>query len=105
MNIEREKFLTVTQINTYIKDLMDKDELLTYVYLKGEISNFTNHYKSGHFYFSLKDETGVISAVMFKSSADKIISAKRRYESVCCGKSYYFCPRWKIPDLCYFYGA
>lgn len=72
MNIEREKFLTVTQINTYIKDLMDKDELLTYVYLKGEISNFTNHYKSGHFYFSLKDETGVISAVMFKSSADKI---------------------------------
>lgn len=72
MNTENRKFITVTQLNTYIKNIMDRDELLSYVYLKGEISNFTNHYKSGHFYFSLKDETGVISAVMFKSSADKI---------------------------------
>ncbi len=72
MNKEREKFLTVSQLNTYIKEIMDRDELLSYVYIKGEISNFTNHYKSGHFYFSLKDETGVISAVMFKSCADKV---------------------------------
>ena len=63
---------SVTQINEYIKDLLEKDELLYTVSIRGEISNFTNHYKTGHFYFSLKDEGGVIRAVMFKGYATKL---------------------------------
>lgn len=64
--------LTVTQLNRYIKALVEADEHLHMVYLKGEISNFTNHYKSGHFYFSLKDESSLIRAVMFRSYASKV---------------------------------
>lgn len=64
--------LTVTQLNRYIKALVDSDERLRTVYLKGEISNFTNHYKSGHFYFSMKDESSLIHAVMFRSYASKV---------------------------------
>lgn len=58
--------LTVTQVNEYIKMLLDGDELLGGLFVKGEISNFTNH-RTGHFYFSLKDEGGIIRAVMFRS--------------------------------------
>ncbi len=64
--------MTVGQLNAYIKQLIDSNTLLANVYIKGEISNFTNHYKTGHFYFTLKDEEGVIAAVMFKSAASKL---------------------------------
>ena len=63
--------LTVTQVNEYIKMLLDSDELLGSVLVKGEISNFTNH-RTGHFYFSLKDEDGIIRAVMFKSYTQRL---------------------------------
>lgn len=58
--------LSVSQVNTYIKSLMDGDRLLTNIYLRGEISNFKNHIASGHYYFSLKDEGGAIQAAMFR---------------------------------------
>lgn len=61
--------LTVSQLNEYIGALIDSSELLYNIYIKGEISNFTNHYKSGHFYFTLKDKTGSLKAVMFRSYA------------------------------------
>lgn len=64
--------LSVTQLNTYIKSQFDGDENLTNVFLSGEISNFTNHYKSGHFYLSLKDEKSVIRAVMFAQNARRV---------------------------------
>lgn len=48
--------ITVTALNRYVKTLLERDSVLTDVALRGEISNFTNHYKTGHFYFSLKDE-------------------------------------------------
>ena len=47
--------ITVTELNEYIKAKIDGDRFLSHVAVKGEISNFTNHYKSGHFYFSIKD--------------------------------------------------
>lgn len=62
---------SVTQLNEYIKDLLENDELLYTVSVRGEISNFTNH-RTGHFYFSLKDEGAVLRGVMFKGYASKL---------------------------------
>ncbi len=64
--------ITVTQLNEYIKSKIDSDGFLSHVTVKGEISNFTNHYKTGHFYFTIKDEGSLIKAVMFRSAASKI---------------------------------
>ena len=63
--------VTVTQLNQYIKDRFDEDENLNAVLVKGEISNFKNHY-TGHLYFTLKDEKSLIKCIMFKSYADKL---------------------------------
>jgi len=63
--------LTVTQVNEYIKMRLDEDELLGNILVKGEISNFTNH-RTGHFYFSLKDESGIIRAVMFRTYTQRL---------------------------------
>ena len=64
--------LTVSQINTYIKMLFDGDNNLGNVFVSGEISNFNNNYRSGHFYFSLKDDKSLIKAVMFSSNASRV---------------------------------
>jgi len=66
-----DKYLTVSQINKYIKYKFDTDSNLKLVYLKGEISNFKSH-TTGHLYFTLKDESSRILAVMFRSNASKI---------------------------------
>ncbi|MBE6782768.1 MAG: exodeoxyribonuclease VII large subunit [Ruminococcaceae bacterium] len=60
--------LTVTQVNTYIKSLIDEDINLRSVIISGEISNFKNHYRTGHFYLTLKDENSSIKAVMFSTA-------------------------------------
>lgn len=58
------QYINVSDLNKYIKTIFDKDELLKKVYLRAEISNFKNHTR-GHLYFTLKDETSRINAVMF----------------------------------------
>ncbi len=63
--------LSVTQLNEYLKMLMDGDRVLGDVFVRGEISNF-KPYSSGHWYFSLKDETGQLKAVMFRSYASRM---------------------------------
>ena len=63
--------VTVTQLNKYLKDRFDEDENLNAILVKGEISNFKNHY-TGHLYFTLKDETSLIKCIMFKSYAEKL---------------------------------
>ena len=65
--MERDYF-TISEINNYIKSVIDRDHFLNKVYLKGEISNFKNHTR-GHLYFTLKDDNSRLSAVMFESSA------------------------------------
>lgn len=62
------RIATVSQINGYIKKILDHNQILNNVWVKGEISNFKNHY-SGHMYLTLKDEGGVLKAVMFKNAA------------------------------------
>ena len=63
--------MTVSDLNNFIKNMFDNNRLLNSVHVKGEISNFVSH-RSGHFYFSLKDQDGQIKAVMFRSSAMKL---------------------------------
>ena len=63
--------VTVTQLNKYLKDRFDEDENLKAILVKGEISNFKNHY-TGHLYFTLKDENSLIKCIMFKSYAERL---------------------------------
>lgn len=60
--------LSVSQLNRYVKSIIEQDMNLQTVFVQGEISNFTNHYKTGHFYMTIKDEYSSIKAVMFKSA-------------------------------------
>lgn len=63
--------ILVSDVNSYIKSLLNNDERLKYIRVKGEISNF-KAYPTGHLYFSLKDQNSVISAVMFNNYAKRI---------------------------------
>ena len=67
-----EQSISVTQLNEYVKMLIDSDEILQTVVVSGEISNFKNHYATGHLYFSLKDEKSLVKCVMFAGSAAKL---------------------------------
>ena len=64
--------VTVSQLNRYIKSVMDSDYNLRTVFVSGEISNFTNHYRTGHFYMTLKDEKAAVRAVMFKYDNERL---------------------------------
>lgn len=71
-NAQHIEALSVTALNEYIKTLLDTDDVLAAVAVRGEISNFKNHYQTGHFYFTLKDDGGCIAAVMFRSYASRL---------------------------------
>ncbi len=62
----------VSQVNEYIKMLLDSSPVTADLWVVGEISNFKNHYSTGHLYFSLKDESSIIKCVMFRGSAQRL---------------------------------
>ncbi len=64
--------VSVSQINQYIKDLIDAQRVLQNIYIRGEIANFTNHAKTGHLYFTLKDDKSSIRAIMWSSNSAKL---------------------------------
>lgn len=82
---------TVSQLNNYVKTMIDSDPCLTYIYVVGEISNFTNHYKTGHFYLTLKDSSSAIKAVMFRSNAARIkFEPQNGMKVICRGRASLF---------------
>lgn len=76
--------MTVAQLNNYVKGLIETDGQLRSVFVTGEISNFVDHYKSGHFYLSLKDQNAVVKAVMFRSFAQKVAFTPQNGMKVIC---------------------
>lgn len=68
----RDTAFTVTQVNEYVKMLLDGNNVLRDIWVRGEISNFKGNYRTGHLYFSLKDDGGAIGAVMFSYAAAKL---------------------------------
>ena len=66
-----QKIFTISQLNAYIKDLMDSDAVLAQLSVRGEISNY-KMYPSGHHYFTLKDSESSLRCVMFKGNASKL---------------------------------
>ncbi len=69
---EGRQTLSVTQLNEYLKMVLDGDRLLSNVFVRGEISNF-KLYSSGHAYFTLKDDSGQLKSVMFRSYCSRLI--------------------------------
>lgn len=85
--INTPKILKVSQLNFYLKSLIDNDPKLQFVFLEGEISNLTDHYSSGHIYFSLKDEKSVIKAVMFSYATKNLkFQPKNGMKIICRGR-------------------
>ncbi len=72
MQMINQRIFTVSEINRYIKGIFEEDILLSGLLIKGEISNFKPH-RSGHIYFTLKDEGGAVSCVMFRSYAQHLM--------------------------------
>lgn len=68
----RYQAISVSELNAYIKGKITEDEALQSVLVKGEISNFKNHYATGHLYFTLKDEKSLIKCIMFKGYAERL---------------------------------
>ena len=71
MNPYQKNVISVSQLNRFVRLIIENSEVLGDVYVRGEISNFVNH-RSGHFYFSVKDENGAVKAVMFRTAAQKL---------------------------------
>ncbi len=76
--------MTVTELNEYVKMSLEANPVFSDIFVKGEISNFTNHYKTGHFYFTLKDGGGNLRAVMFRSYTEKLVFRPENGMKVIC---------------------
>ena len=92
--------ISVTELNKYIKNIVDNDEFLNNVFIKGEISNFKHHY-TGHMYFTLKDDNSLIKCVMFKSSTATLnFVPKDGAKVVVLRRSFSIWKRWNLSNIC-----
>ena len=92
--IQKPRVLSVSQINFYIKSIIENDGSLQFVLVTGEISNLTVHQRSGHIYLSLKDSNSVISAVMFAGNARRLrFRLDNGMKVICRGRTSIYKPR------------
>lgn len=84
MDYKRPPVMSVTQLNTYVRCIMEEDVVLKSVFVAGGGSNFKNHYKTGHFYFTLKDENAAVKAVMFRTYSSRLRFAPEDGMRVIC---------------------
>jgi len=82
--MENKRILTVSQLNLYVKSLLDSSSYLKGLYISGEISNFTNHVRTGHLYMTLKDDKSAVKAVMFNTAASKLAFTPQSGMKVIC---------------------
>lgn len=79
--------VSVRQLNLYIKSLLEADSKLAYISIRGEISNFKEHFSSGHLYFTLKDTDAAVKCVMFKGNASRLrFVPKEGMQVICTGR-------------------
>ena len=79
--------LSVSQVNFYIKSLFNSEDFLKNIFIVGEVSNLVTYNKSGHIYFSLKDPTGVLNAVIWRSAASRLtFNLQDGMEILCRGR-------------------
>lgn len=78
------KAITVSQLNRYLKDIVESQQVLNNIYVVGEISNFLHYFRSGHLYFTLKDSQSQLKAVMFSSYAQRLKFTPEDGMSVIC---------------------
>ena len=79
--------INVSQLNMYIKAIFDENVPLNNLYISGEISNFTHYYRSGHMYFTLKDDKAQLKAVMFSSYAQRLkFNPENGMKVICRGR-------------------
>lgn len=86
MRNKNQSVYTVSQVNAYVRNMFDQDFMLNRIYIRGEVSNCKYH-PSGHLYFSLKDDTGMISCVMFASARRGLAFAMKNGDNVIVGGS------------------
>ena len=75
---------TVSQVNSYIKNMFTQDFMLQSLYVKGEVSNCKYH-SSGHIYFTLKDQKGTISCVMFAGNRSGLVFRMEEGQQIVVG--------------------
>ena len=79
--------VSVRQLNHYVKSLLEGDSKLAYISIRGEISNFKEHFSSGHIYFTLKDNEAALKCVMFKGNASRLrFIPKEGMQVICTGR-------------------
>ncbi|MGB9634446.1 MAG: exodeoxyribonuclease VII large subunit, partial [Chloroflexaceae bacterium] len=74
--------LSVSELNNYLRELLETNPLLSDVWVEGEISEFKRHAASGHCYFSIKDAEALLRAVMWRSAAARLPALPRPGEAV-----------------------
>lgn len=94
-----QRIYSIKDLNRYIRMKLESDQVLSDVWIRGEISNFTHH-SSGHMYFTLKDEGSRIRSIMFATHNQRLPSYRKKVRVLLPGKRIRVRTRWTISVLC-----